>query len=482
GAAGDDASSATGGPHDELFWNITGSEWEVPVERSRVSVSAPAAATAVDCFRGRRGSTERCAATAGTTSVFTTGRLSPGQGMSVVLAYPTGSVGVVAPVLRDRPQGVGGRWREVPPLGVVAVLLLTALAAAALVARSRRPGAGGRTAAAARSGPSPYVAGYEPIGVQPLTAPAGALRRTPPEGVRPAELAVLLKGRADAGDVSATVIDLAVRGFLVMEEALSRPKQPDWRLRVARPAPQDRLAPYELRLMQGLFRRRDEVYLSDLREHFSGDLRATRAQLHRDVVTRGWFVADPAAVRLRYLVGGGLAAVLPIAPLLVGLFAAPLLTLAATGVMACGVVAMVLAGRMPVRTPGGLAAAEQSEAFARHLMTVTPEGLSREVTHDVTGDDAYSRYLPYAMVLRLTGRWSRMFDDLATRGRPVRRPGWYATSHPGYSYVALGSAVGSFHSASTSVMTATRSSDGGSGFSGGGSSGGGGGGGGGGSW
>ena len=46
---------------DELFWNIIGHGWTVPIDRARVSVVADTGAVIrADCFSGAIGSTARC--------------------------------------------------------------------------------------------------------------------------------------------------------------------------------------------------------------------------------------------------------------------------------------------------------------------------------------------------------------------------------------------------------------------------------------
>jgi hypothetical protein len=46
--------------HDELYWNVVGNLWQVPIDRATVRVSAPAAVTRVACYAGPAGSTGTC--------------------------------------------------------------------------------------------------------------------------------------------------------------------------------------------------------------------------------------------------------------------------------------------------------------------------------------------------------------------------------------------------------------------------------------
>ena len=122
----------------------------------------------------------------------------------------------------------------------------------------------------------------------------------PPEDLRPGQIGTLIDERANPLDVSATIVDLAVRRYLTIEEI---PKEglfgkPDWRL--SHEEEPKELLPYERALMDGLFRDGDVVLLSELRTTFVERLRRVENLLYDDVVQRGWFAARPDKVRQRW--------------------------------------------------------------------------------------------------------------------------------------------------------------------------------------
>ena len=45
---------------NELYWNVTGSEWQIPIESTSVTVTGPAAPSAITCASGTPGSTTSC--------------------------------------------------------------------------------------------------------------------------------------------------------------------------------------------------------------------------------------------------------------------------------------------------------------------------------------------------------------------------------------------------------------------------------------
>ena len=79
---------------------------------------------------------------------------------------------------------------------------------------------------------------------------------TPPEDLRPAQLGIVLLGRVILGHISATLVDLAQRGFLRIE-AIPGDGDPDWLLTSLRDQAAGRsvLLRFEATLLDGLFAR-----------------------------------------------------------------------------------------------------------------------------------------------------------------------------------------------------------------------------------
>lgn len=87
--------------HDELYWNVTGTEWSLPILRASAEIVLPGAASATDVtyFTGPYGSTEQAARATrldggNRIRVEATRPFRPREGLSVVVAFPKG---VVAP-------------------------------------------------------------------------------------------------------------------------------------------------------------------------------------------------------------------------------------------------------------------------------------------------------------------------------------------------------------------------------------------------
>ena len=92
---------------DELYWNATGHNWQIPIEHASVTVRGPADLIDHACYQGDYGATDHCTtqtATDGQVQV-TSGRLDPGTGVTVMAAYPPGTFEETDPILRERPSG-----------------------------------------------------------------------------------------------------------------------------------------------------------------------------------------------------------------------------------------------------------------------------------------------------------------------------------------------------------------------------------------
>jgi hypothetical protein len=115
-----------------------------------------------------------------------------------------------------------------------------------------------------------------------------AQRLTPPGELRPAQLGIVLLGRVILRHISATLADLAQRGFLGIDE-VPGDGEPDWLLTDLRDpgAGRSALLRYEATLLDGLFARQGVVRLSEIGRALIPALSRVRAQLRRDAVRQG---------------------------------------------------------------------------------------------------------------------------------------------------------------------------------------------------
>jgi hypothetical protein len=508
--------------HDELYWNAIGNEWPVPVEQAFVHVSAPGDFSQVGCFFGEYGSNLPCSAadSNGANAEFRQETqeplpwaLGPYQGMTVVLALPKGVVPEPKPILQER-WAIQRAFSLTPvTLSITGVLLL--LVVGGLVWLMWRSGRDRRAVGSAVDVAYGTSTGGEQA-VPLLERGIFPVEYAPPDGLRPGQVGTLIDERANPVDVTATIVDLAVRGYLRIEEI---PKKglfgkPDWWL-AKRKEEDDSLLRYERILFNGLFSGADSldvedalaevsvpddaepedpaptrpdvpalapsgpdlarIRLSSLRKHFYLRMRQVQDALYQDATRRKWFAGRPDKVRatwakwgwLTFGVGTG-AMFLVAAKTHLGLLAVPF----AIG----GLVLIRGSHLMPRRTPKGTGLVGRVLGFRTYIETAE----SREAQF-AEQENLFSKYLPYAIVFGCTEKWARAFKGLADQAGAATSS-WYVGANA-FSIGSFTSSIDHFTVSSAGTITSTPSGSGSSGFSsGGGFSGGGGGGGGGGSW
>jgi len=297
----------------------------------------------------------------------------------------------------------------------------------------------------------------------------------PPEDLRPAQMGLILDERADTLDVTATIIDLAVRGYLHITEL---PKEglfghKDWQLNKVKPA-DDELLPYERELFESLFSdSKEEVTISSLKYKFADDLKKVKEKLYADGMKRDWFAGNPESMRRLWLFGGIMVVVIGV---LASIGSAIQLSRALIPVplIFAGLVLIVMAHTMARRTATGSEVLRRVLGF--RLYITTAETRRQEFNEQ---KNIFARYLPFAIVFGCVNKWAKAFEGLDDMAQSSTAS-WYTGVGP-FQVVAFSAGLQAFATGVSSTMASAAPSSGGSGFSGG-FSGGGGGGGGGGSW
>ncbi len=264
------ASGRAGDATVEL--NLIGTLSEVPIDNASVSLTVPGALLSdVVCSIGGVASTTRCAPTvvpaAGSTTItFGPVDLEPEQGISMLVAYdaPVDPAAPVQPFGADATttvaatppslEGLATESTPPPPAGggVLALLIGFPLVVVA--------GAGGAWLWVRRHGRDQRWAGSAVdavfAGDGPTTTVGEAeahdlvtVAFVPPRGVRPGEGGALWRLRSGTDDQVATVVDLAVRGWLTIDESDRSTTELVWR----GAGDPSELAPFERTFLRGLF-------------------------------------------------------------------------------------------------------------------------------------------------------------------------------------------------------------------------------------
>jgi hypothetical protein len=464
--------------HEELFWNVVGDEWPVSIAAASATITGPAAIQRTECFAGPTGSRLSCAEKSvdGMTAAFRNGQLASHSGLSAVVAFPSGSVQHTDPIFTDR-HDLTAAFRTTPATVGLAFGLGLAGAAAALVigwfvGRDRRY-VGPLPGLVPEPG-EPEIERRKPL----IGKPPVSVEFVPPEGVRPGQVGTLIDERANVLDVTATIVDFAVRRHLHITE-LPREgtwSQQDWELSKLTDGDADFL-PYEKELFDALFDGRDRVRLSELKDTFATDLRRVQEQLYADMVDRGWYRLSPEHTR-KVARGAAFIAVAVSIGLTVLLAAYTQVALVGIGLVIGALALLAVSGMFPARTGRGSAMLERVLGFRLYVATAEAEQLKFQEREQI-----FSRYLPYAIVFGLAERWAGIFARVGAVSPDGSAGLYWYTGRPGWTLGYYNGSIGSFTTTTVGTIASTpASASGSSGFSGGGSVGGGGGGGGGGSW
>ncbi|SET64678.1 DUF2207 domain-containing protein [Nonomuraea wenchangensis] len=397
------AVMSSGGVEELRWFAVSG--WNQPVAKATVKVEGPGQVQNLSCFAGELTSAVGCTAASmdhsATHADFEQEDLAPGEALTVVIGYPAGS-SKGTPILERRFSLASAFTLNTVTGGALAGLLVLLLGGVGLLYWTR-----GRDARATGGG-------------QGAVNPVQNGHFSPPDGVRPGQIGTLVDEQADVVDVTATIVDLAVRGYLRIDE---QPRQtydaPDWLLVRLPTAPADALLPYEKALHDAIFDGRDAVLLSQLSGTFATHLGKVRDALYADVVKQGWFARRPDTERTRWTTAG---VVLIVAGVLA---TAGLAWFTTYGLLGLAVIiaggALAIGGQyMPAKTAKGSAALAHTLGFREYLF-------SGELGHvpEQHRVELFSRYLPYAVIFDGVEHWSRVVASVTGNGHQADNLYWY---------------------------------------------------------
>jgi len=442
--------------HDEFYWNVTGDEWSIPIQSAGAHIVFPDGTSNLraKAFTGAYRSSAHDAVVdiSGTgVDVETRDPLPIHEGLTIAVAFDKG-------VIRE-PSALSRLFR---------------------LLRSNWPLF------------IPIVAFFAMFwwwwtrGRDPRLRPIAA-QYQPPDNLSPGEVGTLIDNSVDMRDITASIVDLAVRGFLVIEEAkqdhllgFTHSKSYVFHLKKSR-AEWSSLKPHEQELLDGIFsagNAGDAVPLDALHNTFYANIPGIKNQIFASLVGDGYYAQRPDSVRSGYilfgivigflLVAGGIwianhSGMQPLPFVVAGLL---------TGAIICG-----FGWFMPARTQAGARALEGALGFEDFLAHVESDRFNRTIKTP----EMFEKFLPFAMALGVEKNWSKAFQGIYTQP-----PQWYQGSYgPSFYPYMFANDLGSMSSMASDVMTsAPRSAEGsafssdggggGGGFSGGGFGGGGG--------
>lgn len=415
---------------DELNWQVTGTEWEVPIEQASVTILLPEdlqdkVGDKLYCYTGISSSkAQNCTITwtnARTIEIKSNQSLAIGEGLTFAIGFPLGTL--TPPTWWEENQEVIYKSIAAGILIIGSILLYLIWNIWARDPKIR----------------TPIVRQYDA-----------------PKGMSPAGIIRLKNTYATPVEISATIISLAQQGILNITQI----EEKKWFNKGIyqfdlKDIPKGKtLKPFEQELIDILFKdNRKTVTTKDLTDEHIGDkFSAIYDTIYQDEVKQ-YYVTNPILLRSVLI---GVAIILVVLAIVLAAISF-WLTLA---LIPLAIVSGLIAYYAPKRTEEGTRVLEHILGLEEYIKVAEKDRLQFQEKEYI-----FFEILPYAIALGLATVWAKAFEGLITTN-----PDWY-TSNNGIIFIPT-----DFVSSIDSSLSSTISS------SGGGDVGGGAGGGGGGSW
>jgi uncharacterized membrane protein YgcG len=429
--------------HDELYWNVTGNEWDAPIEAASAHITLPEGVTGLHAtaYTGVFGSREEQAQVnvqGNAVDIQTTAPLGFRAGLTAVVGWDKGFVHPPS-AWQKTWLFLRSNWPFVLPLAVFFVMLWL------WWTRGRDPE-------------------RDSITVQ----------YDPPDKLSPGECGTLVDDEAGMRDITGTLVDLAVNGYMTIEQkqqggALAFLHHRDYIFHLKKPpAEWTGARPHEQEMLAAIFDAggATDVPLSSLQNRFYTHLPAIKDAIFDALVSDGYYLHRPDVVRQSYLGGGLLIGFLLIAGSgwLANQTGVASLTWVITGVISAAIICG-FGWFMPARTTTGAQTYAKVLGFEDFLGRVEKDRIERlEKTPEL-----FEKYLPYAMALHVEKGWVQQFSGIA-----MQPPAWFQGYYgAGFMPFLLVNDLSAMSMQAGSVMASAPRSSGGSGFGGGGGAGGG---------
>jgi uncharacterized membrane protein YgcG len=434
--------------YDEFYWNVTGNDWPVPIDHASAIVRFPDSAAGslrAQAFTGVYGSSEHGATAKvdGASAQFeTTDSLPMRGGMTIDVYMPKDILSEPGAFTRFL-WFIGGNPAVFLPLITFAVMFTL------WWFKGRDPDAG--------------------ISVAPMYEP--------PAGISPAEAGTLVDDRIHPRDITSTIVDLAVRGYIKIEEKEDKGlvfSHKDYVFHLLKPLAEitdQSLAPHERVMLENVFAGGTETRLSSLKNRFYTAVPIIRQDIMSALRNKGIYMLDPESANGYSIV----AAVAILAPFAICQYlgwanflnSIPLLIVS---VLISALIWFLFARVMTAKTLKGARTLVAVLGFQEFMNRVDADRLK------MMPPTTFEKFLPYAMALGVEHHWAQAFAGIVHDP-----PSWYAAPggyYPGmvFNPILFSSSMNSMATDMHQVfVSAPRATSTGSGFGSGGFGGGGGG-------
>lgn len=272
---------------------------------------------------------------------------------------------------------------------------------------------------------------YYQRGRDPKIGPVPEYLSEPPSNLRPAVVGTLIDEKADVRDVLSTIVDLANRGYLVIQEdreggLFGFGQQSTFTFKRTDKQWKD-LRPYEQTLLDRVFRGKQERELDELKNSFYKVIPSLQKDLYREIVINGFFKRNPNTVRNRWR-GAGTVLLFGVPFVFILLVSETAVSMAdwqallvLGALLLNGFFITAIAGFMPVKTQKGAEETAKWKAFYEYLRRL------EKYDELEAGAQRFADYMPYAVAFGMDKEWVRRFKHVES----IHMPFWYYPTYIG---------------------------------------------------
>jgi Predicted membrane protein (DUF2207). len=263
--------------HDEIYWNVNGTEWEMGINEVSCVVNLPegvdVSKVRYTFYTGRKGSREQNgrAWVEGNKVFFKAGPFKAGENLTIVVGLPKGVL-----IEPPKPSWISRNW------GLLFMILLPLISLLYMLYK------------------------YFRYGRDPRINRSIMVEYEAPENLKPAEVGTLVDEYADDRDIVATIIDLAIRGYLKIKPLGDK----DVEIEVLREG--DDLEGYERKVFKAIKESAEDGKVLRLwgsmepskAKKLHDTLESVKDKVYNSLYLKGYFQENPKRVRKNYALLG----------------------------------------------------------------------------------------------------------------------------------------------------------------------------------
>lgn len=423
---------------DVFYWNVTGSDWgfkNIPNVSAKINVDGlPSEKIKTTCYTGNFGQQRQdCVSQVVNNKLFVTAE----DLLTVYLEIPKGTI-----IPPTKSQLVW--WAVLDNFYFLPIFLVPILLVWAFFFWLKN-------------------------GVDPRVKSAIVAQFDPPKGLSAVEVGVLEKDKFIPKHFSAALVELAVKGYLIIKEEKKAFGSLSFSLIRTEKPEDDNLPRFYKKLISNLFKDKKEISFSESGSVFLESKKNLEDQVFAALISKEMFDDKTVSLRKKIL---SISVFLPVSWfILMAVFSSFLMLdgfriiFFVVPVFIAAFILFVLAKVIIKKTPAGTEALWGIKGFKMFLNKA-----ERYRIYWQERENIFETFLPYAMVFGISKKWVKAFGNLNQEN-----PSWYQGNVAMLSAGSLVSGLESFSAKAQSMSTPKSSGGSGGGFSGGGFGGGGGG-------